>query len=38
MEGTGSAYGFSRLTELGGSIEQSAVERDAAQYEPLCTT
>ena len=29
MKGTGAAYGFSRLTQLGGSIEQSAVEKDA---------
>ena len=29
MKGTGSAYGFPRLTELGGRIEQSAMEKDA---------
>ena len=30
MKGTGTAYGFPRVTELGGSIERSAVERDAS--------
>ena len=29
IKGTGPAYGFSRLTELGGGIEQPAVETDA---------
>jgi len=29
MKGTGTAYGFPRLTELGGRIEQSAMEKDA---------
>ncbi len=29
MKGTGTAYGFPRLTELGDSIEKSALEKDA---------
>jgi signal transduction histidine kinase/CheY-like chemotaxis protein len=29
MKGTGTAYGFPRLTELGGRIEKSALEKDA---------
>jgi CheY-like chemotaxis protein len=29
MKGTGTAYGFPRLTELGGTIEQSAIQQDA---------
>jgi HPt (histidine-containing phosphotransfer) domain-containing protein len=30
MKGTGSGYGFPRLTELGGALEKSAIESDAA--------
>jgi signal transduction histidine kinase/DNA-binding response OmpR family regulator len=29
MKGTGTAYGFPRLTELGGILEKSALEKDA---------
>jgi signal transduction histidine kinase/CheY-like chemotaxis protein/HPt (histidine-containing phosphotransfer) domain-containing protein len=30
MKGTGSGYGFPRLTELGGALEKAAMESDAA--------
>jgi signal transduction histidine kinase/CheY-like chemotaxis protein len=30
MKGTGSGYGFPRLTELGGALEKAAIESDAA--------
>jgi signal transduction histidine kinase/CheY-like chemotaxis protein/HPt (histidine-containing phosphotransfer) domain-containing protein len=31
MKGTGTGYGFPGLTELGGTMEKGAIERDAAQ-------
>jgi CheY-like chemotaxis protein len=30
MKGTGSGYGFPRMTELGGALEKAAIESDAA--------
>ncbi len=35
MKGTGTAYGFPRLTELGGTIEQSAIQKDAGALRTL---
>ena len=30
MKGTGTPYGFSRLTEIGGRIEQAAADQDSS--------
>lgn len=33
IKGTGGSYGFSRLTEVGGALEASAMEADATGFE-----